>query len=59
MLFVMKPEQVFIVLFVSSGLYKLWKYLKLGNNSLKMSVLVYMNSEEYIELGNSSDIYEL
>ena len=55
----MNPEQVFIVLFVSSGLYKSWKYLKLGNNSLKMSVLVYMNSEKYIELGNSSDIYEL
>ena len=58
-LFAMNPEQVFIVLFVSSGLYKSWKYLKLGNNSLKMSVLVYMNSEKYIELGNSSDIYEL
>ena len=27
--------------------------------SLKISVLVYMNSEKYTEFGNSSGIYEL
>ena len=43
----MNSEKVF-VLFVSGGLYELLKICIVGNNSLKISVLIYMNSEKYV-----------
>ena len=35
------------------------KYFQSDNNSLKISVMAFMNSEKYTEFGNSSGIYEL